>query len=266
MKIPKIIEDPSSRTVTLLLILVLIIILLMRQCSVGRDLESQLAEAKKETQRAEWNIKASNDSVKTYRDKNGILNAEIKSIWISSKQREEYTKDLERKYGKIKGKLDSYVSIGGSIAGTAKNIKTESIGDSIIKFSDEKDWGDGNYRNISGVIPYEISFSRRGDTISTSLKSGKASIGYNYGVSLVTGIEMIDGKPNIFVKSKHPELSISNLQGTKIDPEKLEVKKKRWGLGASAGLGIIYGYGTPVPTLGLHLGLGLVYLPKKYQF
>jgi hypothetical protein len=266
MNISKIITDPTTRTMTLLLALAIMIILLMRQCSAGKDLRDQLEESKKETERAEWNLQASNDTIKTYRDKNGILNAEIKSMWISAKQREEYTSDLEEKYGKLKGKLASSVSIGGSISGTAKNIKTESIADSIIKFSDSKDWGDGNYRNISGVIPYKIQFNRHGDTISTSLVPGKASIGYNYGVSLVTGIEMIDGKPNIFVKSKHPELSISSLQGAQVEPEKLDSKKNRWGVGTSLGVGLIYGYGTPAPTLGFHLGFGLVYLPKKYQF
>lgn len=263
----KIITDPNYRTMALLLVVAAMLILLLRQCGIEKDLKDQLDQSKKETEMAVWNTQAANDSVKTYRDKNGILTAEIKSLWLTQEQMEAYMKDLESKYGKLKGKLASLTGVSGSISGAASNIKTESTGDSIIKFYDDKDWGDGNYRNLSGVIPYKIVIDKRGDTISTHLNPGKASIGYNYGLTIFTGIEMIDGKPNIFVKSKHPELSISKIEGAQIDPENLNLKKKnKWGIGASLGVGAIYGNPLQSPTLGFHLGVGLVFLPKKYQF
>lgn len=247
--------------------LLISMMLLLKQCNKSEDLERELEAYKKEVARTNWNNKALTDSLVVYRGKNGELEAKKSALLLNDKEMKDYIKKLTKDYGGVvevnKGTI---ISVGSNVS-TKINIKTLS-NDSSVYFNDSINWGNGNYRSISGVLPYNIKYEKIQDSIIKGiLVTRPIDLKYNMGISILTGVSLDEktGEPTIFVKSKNPDFNITSLEGATItNPEQYVKKKSKFGMGLSLGLGPVYTQQGISP--GFFAGIGFVFIPKKLLF
>jgi hypothetical protein len=93
-----------------------------------------------------------------------------------------------------------------------------------------------------------------------------------FAMSLTTGLtENKDGLLEIFVTSKYPGFSVTDLNGSLIDPAKSDVLKKyfppkRWALGVYGGYGVYFDPAKIRVGTGIQLGIGIQYNIFQWNF
>jgi len=229
--------------------IILLIFILANQCKKNRDL-------KRENIIKDQNISAANDSIKSYRDKNGKLTSE-KSIWILT---EKNLKNENRKlYNEIKAQRGKIISLNNIIFGlkqdsiilhdTIKYLK-RIIGNSIqldkttwsLPWELHYKWDEKNYDDFYGHTIVQL------DTINLKIIHKNTLLDKRTGnIELTFGEKIVDNKFNVYVTTSYPGLSTKSLEGVFIDPNsnnniKKLIKKDHLFTGFSFSVGITPGW------------------------
>lgn len=237
-----------------------------------------------EKAKIENNLKASNDSIITYRNSNGKLISEKGTFQYTIEELNKENRNLYSQWLDLKNKPPKTVTvIEYQIVESYKDFPsvintTNTTGNIILTI--DTNFDDYNSRNISVNIPWSISYYKDGKLITLDQSNSIAK--------LKTGIANIDLKQNITIKSAivydknedrwktvfttdYPGLNLTQLSSTYIEDNMISDKvrmsmRREYGVGIHLGTGIGYN-----PTSGpifpnFYIGIGLNYTPKKLQF
>jgi len=223
----------------------------------------------------EQNLSALRDSVRTYRDRNGVLVHEKMALISDVHGLGSLDADLAREVKYLKDHpivVTRYKTIiVHDTVWLTPVIDTGGItykdGRKIVPFRWQLDttYAEGNFRKMRGMYLVET------DSASYVGSSRFAVTSDSLGLTFTTGItENRDGMLEIFVKSPYPGFSAYGMDGALIDPRTSEVIRKffppkRWGLGPYVGYGVNvsksgFSHG---PSLGVALHYGLIQWGKK---
>jgi hypothetical protein len=258
------IKDPKNQR-NLTIVIALIVIILVQRCSPSQGEVNTLKQ----------NLFAMNDSIRTYKTKNGTLvyekgaliseNGNLKSLNKGLSDEIKYLKDnpIVVIQTKIVIKHDTIkvpVYVGVPIYHKDGSVTRE------LTWKYEKDFGKGNSRKLSGKLDVTV------DT-SMNLTSSPVHITNDeFSLAITTGLtENKDGLLEIFVKSDYPGFSVSELDGALIDPKKSEVLKKyfppkKWSLGLYTGFGPYVDPFNAKVGVGVQVGIGLQYNLIQWNF
>jgi len=236
-KILNYIKNPTVQR-NLLIGLVIVIVLFFRGCG---DSSNDIDDTE-----YNQNIKAMNDTIRTYKNKNGELVHEKLALLgdiddISSMNEElakeiEYMKDHPIVVTKFKTKIvhDTVrIEVVGGVASfnNDSSVKTQPFPfDTIMKFDEN------NYRTLKGEYIVVVDTSMN---ITSTFRLDENEIG----MSFLTGITENDNNEiEIFIKSDYPGFTPTSIEGAVIDPRKSDVIKsyfpaKRWGVSPYVGYG-----------------------------
>lgn len=192
---------------------------------------------------SEQNFKTSLDSIReTYtKDKQLEYN---KYVYVVEKQKdlEKINKALYEELKVTKGKIDLIIKTGVKIKNDTVYLTSETKEDpdknGFIKIDFKLDtvFSPGNYRKLKGFSVYD-QLIKKGSTLLTEDEQG---------IRLITGLKNVkEGKPEIFIRSDHPNLSIVDIEGAIIDPTLFKSKEDK----------------TPLITVGLGVG----WIPIAYN-
>jgi hypothetical protein len=237
--------------------LVIVLILLMRSCGPSESTVTTLTQ----------NVKALNDSIRSYKDRNGQLVYQKGALISDIKGLKDLNKDLaaEVKYLKdhplvviktvIKIVHDT-VYIPVQIGEPTWNLDGSVSRDLNWKY--EKEFSKGNYRKLEGDCIATI------DTSRNLLVSPMHITTDELGISLTTGFVENGDYLEIFVKSQYPGFKPTSIDGALIEPNKSEILKKyfppkKWAIGVYGGYGVYYDPLKISGGTGIQIGLGLQY-------
>jgi len=245
---------------------IILILLLAGQCKRNTDL-------RRENRIQEQNIAAANDSIRTYKNRNGELTSE-KAIWIlTEKQLKEENKTL---YDRVKAQNGQIISLNHTILALRQDttILHDSIRylNSVIGKAIQLD-------DVTWKLPWELNYrwDSKGinwdqfkghtivgwDSISQQVIHRNTLLDYRTGnIELTFGEKVVDNKYNVYITTSYPGLSVKSLEGFFVDPNsnkyiKSLIKKDHWFTGFGIGPNASFGYnpllGKPVFSIGIGL-------------
>lgn len=207
------------KEILLLVFGVVIVLLLMSTTCTNQKLN-----------KAENNVVALTDSIRSYKLKNGDLITTKQALILEKDELEKYLEITNKEKKDIEKKLNSALSY---IAEVKTNIKLDTIRltDSVfvennitnIRFSYKDNWV-----NIDGLTKFENIYNT-----NTTLNN------LDMNVPLTVGFT---DNNQFFATSSNPYISITNIDGAKILSK--NNKPKKWGFGPMASFGVGYGWGT----------------------
>jgi hypothetical protein len=258
------IKNPKHQR-NLTIVLAIIVVLLIRRCSPSQGEINSLKQ----------NVFALNDSIRTYKTKNGQLIYEKGAIISENGSLKDYNRALyeEIKYLKdnpivvIKPEI-KIVEVPKYIPIYIKDPIKNSDGSitRTLDWSYDTTYSIGNFRKIYGDFKATVDSSLNLTTSPMHISRDE------FGMALTTGLtENKEGLLEIFVTSKYPGFSVTNLDGSLIDPAKSEVLKKyfppkRWAIGVYGGFGPYIDPFNVKIGMGVQLGIGLQYNIIQWNF
>ena len=199
------------------------------------------------------------DSVKTYKDKNGNLIFEKTSIVTELDDLKIYSDSLYQRVNNLKDELDSrpvvYVSSGVKIIHDTIRVKYEvfRINDSTfaVPFSKDTIYSPGNEKHIAGQLCIV--------TKDSTIRVGDFTIDRD---EIIFNAEIVlsekDDKLVVSVTSEHPGFDVESITpivlDTKLHPELKKLNNKRFIVGPYVGLGLGQNF-----TIQPQIGIGLSY-------
>jgi len=231
-------------------VIALLFIFGLSKCSNMKDL-------KLEHTKLEQNYSAANDTIKLYKTKSGALQAE-KEIYIKSeKELKAENSDL---YKRIKEQDGNIISLNraviklrqdtsllhDSIRYLTSYIETAIQIDSntwVLPWELRYDWDETNYDIFKGKTFVSVS-----NDDPLQLKHDNTLLYFRESqIDIEFGEKVVDGKYNVFIKSKYPGLTPEAMEGVFIDPNtnkdiKNLIEKDHWFTGFSISLGATIGY------------------------
>jgi len=223
----------NNKLITGIVIFALISSLLnLRQCSNNQTL-------KKEVKVATQNIKALNDTIRLTKDREGKAEFDKLALLTDKVSKlADMNADLAKEVKAIKGRVNTIIKTDLKIVhDTIPVPATGSVVDSVVRVDWKYDttYSSGNYRKLNGFTTYDLK---------TKYPYAQKNQD-EFGIRLTTGIKNLkEGKPEIFLKSEYPGLTVTALDGAVLDPSLFKPKKR-----------------TPLFTIGAHIG----YTPVTYD-
>lgn len=247
----------------------LFVLLFLRQCNKTQELKNKVEQVQLLADRNYNNLLASQDSVRTYINQNGILVSEIKSFEYDINSVELKNRELHKKYSNVLKENKSLKGINSLIA-TDLSIK-DSIIDSTIKitqnnseitfnFNDKKEWDEYNWRYFSGELKI-----KKIDTIYSVLNS---RFDFNQAISLQAAIIDENGIKSLKITTPYKGVTFTNIENINLVNDKLNPilrKPKNWGVGVGVGYGINLN-SNQVISVGPSIGVGVFYSPNWLRF
>jgi hypothetical protein len=142
---------------------VIVTLFVMRARNIS--LKNQVQTEKDEKNRYISNIDAANDTIKVTRDKNGVLVSEISGYKLKVSELNTNYKNLFTLYTQEKNKKPVYI-IEYSTSIIQQSNGATSADDTIISFVDTATYSLGNYKNITGTIPYKLTYHIKKNMLS----------------------------------------------------------------------------------------------------
>jgi hypothetical protein len=260
---------PSKNTLIFIGV-VLFVLLFLKQCDSNSSLRRELEQTKMVSQRALNNYKASLDTIRIIKGKNGQLIAEKMSYVYdintltedNKKQLENYKKALElnKKFKGVNSLLSAELKIKEQIINS--NTSTVKVNDSTytINFSDSKNWDKYNWREFNASLDIK------------STKNDLSVIGSNFnwkqGVQLKAAVLEENGINSLRITSDYPGLEFTNIENINLVNDKLNQRKEKksgWSIGVGAGFGLGLTPGQVI-TIGPQVGVGIYWSPKWLRF
>jgi hypothetical protein len=256
------------------------------QCKSKGKWERVAIEERMEKERMENNFLASQDTLRTYIEKDGTNVAEISAYKLTEKElREKYSK-LFGEYTKVKNQPPtSIVKTEYVIVEDIKDFDISASQDGErgkLSFASDTLFSDGNVRKISGEIPFEIYYFRKTDSLKMDISSiseyakvypGEPSLHLEQQMQLITGLRRDEntGRYYVWAQTDYPGVSFTSLVGADIEQDPLYEDLKRelrksWGIGLQLGAGIVYSVKDEKFVPGISLGIGVNFTPKITQF
>lgn len=251
-------------------VILVLIILMMGQCSRISGLKAERTALETKITRVENNILASKDSVAFYKNKQNYYISQISGF---EKTKQELLDDKEEAYKKYVDALDLNKKLKGvnnllrtqlttkdSIIAAMMKVTNNPDGTATITLSDDKDFGDNNWRKFNG----SVIVKRQGDNISAL----SSNFLYEQNIMLYSSLETVDGRKKIKIATKYPGINFNTIENISIIEDELnkvsEMKKTKFGISA----GVMYGVtviGNQV-YLAPMVGVGFTITPKWLQF
>lgn len=265
-------------------------IIFFQTCNQNSKLKEQIEIEKAEQRRILNNWDASRDTLRQFKDENGTLKGEIQGYALTQKELVNNYADLFSSVEKFKKEWQKTPPV--TIVET-KYVITEKIKDfqvsvnqngktGLVNFSSDTTFNQGNYRKISGKLPYSLSYFNKADSSYVDFSSSSMYAKVNpfspevfleQRMNLNTGInkDKETGKLKIWVTTDYPGVSFSEIRGAEIKEEGETAKlfqkpRKTWGVGFSVGPGILYDPSNRNFVPGIYMGVGINFTPKKLQF
>ena len=205
----------------------------------------------------ENNIKALNDTVKTYQLKNGDLMHEKQGYILKTEELERYLDISKKEVKEYEKKLNSALATISKLQGQL-SVDTLQANDSSYvgqdsttyynKFNYADNWLRFDGLSVIKLNPFDVSTTINGITMDVPLKVGMTK----------------DNK--WFAVSDNPYLHFTSIEGANL----MDAKPKKWSIGVQFGVGATFGYGISgakdgiVRTgwftgLGAYVGVGVTY-------
>lgn len=253
-------KSPKAQRNILIVALVAAIIFL-RGCGEGSEID---------VIKYEQNIAALQDSVRTYKTKNGDLVYEKMALIANEKELGKYNQELVDEVKYLKDNPIVITKFVTRIVHDTVWLKPTIDSSGIAWNSDSTiitipfNWKDSTYYNENN---YKILKGQYTVNVDTALNvSSDFKITQNeLGISFTTGLtESDDDKVEIYITSDYPGFVPTDITGALIDPRESDVIKKffppkRWALGVYGGYGF---YLDPINARvgsGIQVGIGLQY-------
>lgn len=177
----------------------------------------------------EQNLSASRDSLVISEMKNGDLLYEKQSYILKTEQLQEYLDINEKEIKELKKQLDSKISYISKLEAKVETGPIIIYKDSVI------------YKNDSIETSFDYDNKWLSFNGSTTITGNKSITNIN-NIYIPTPLEVgLTDDYNIFVKSKNPLLTITDIEGAIIEGSKLKPKPKRFSHGLQLGAGVGYG-------------------------
>ena len=249
-------------SIILILFSVIVLLLLTRGCGKQDNIDINTYKQ---------NIAALNDSIRSYRTKNGEIIYEKKALISKVGELGEYSKELEDEIKKLKDNpivvvkyktVIEHIPFGvPAYPNFDKLTWSEDSTYMLLPFAWEYDttYSDGNFRKLRGDFTVRVEKS-----MVTTINQMNISQDL-VGMSFTTGLtENKDGFIEIFITSNYPGFKPTNIEGVLIDPRESEVIKKyfppkRWGVGIHGGYGVYMDPTNGNIGHGLQIGVGVSY-------
>ena len=251
-------------------VILVLIILMMGQCSRISGLKAERTALETKITRVENNILASNDSVNFYKNGQDYYISQISGF---EKTRQELLDQKDQAYKNYVGALDlnkklkgvnnllkTQITVKDSIINAMTNVTDNENGTSTINLSDNKEFGDNNWRRFKG----NVLVKKQGEEISAL----SSNFIYEQNIMLYSSLETIDGRKKIKIATKYPGINFNTIENISVIEDELnkvsENKKMKFGVS----MGVMYGatvIGNQV-YLAPMVGFGFTITPKWLQF
>jgi hypothetical protein len=271
------IKDFFRRNGIFLIIIALLLSLLSFQCNRN----SSLVNDKIELNRTINNTEADNAKLKTYVVNDSIHRGEIQGHELTEKELKKQYSDLLGSFEilkkeKVKTVIKTEFILKDSIVMPTNVL--EINGQSFFVFSDSTFYSEGNWRKVSGKLPYDIYLISKTDTIKldsaiySKAVPGNVNLNIEQSMTLSTGLfkDKKTGKIMIKVDTGYPNMSFVDIKGASImeDPNSYKLTKefrKTFGFGFNIGYGLNVNK-SGIVSMGPQVSIGLNVTPKWLQF
>lgn len=263
---------PTKRTSIQFIILAVLILLLLHQCDRNSTLKSDAEKAQMVANRNFNNLKASQDTIKFERNKNGQLVAiklayefDINTLTAENKKViGEYQKSLglNKDLKGVNSLLRAEIKIKDSIINAQSSVAQTSDSTATVSINDEKNWDKYNWRKFNGTV----DLLRDKKTNNISVLSSKFN--FEQGIELKAAILKEDGINRLKITSPYPGVLFTNIENINLVNDKLNQKPEKkagWSLGVGVGYGINLNNNQVIST-GPSINVGLIWSPKWLRF
>lgn len=263
---------PTNRNVITFIVVAVLILLLMHQCDRNSTLKTEAETAQMIANRNLNNLRASQDTIKFERNKNGelvaiklayefdinTLTAENKRVIGDYQKALGFNKDLKG----VNSLLRAEIKLKDSIINAQSSVIQTSDSTATVTISDEKKWDKYNWRRFNGTI--ELLRNKKTDNIS--VVSNKFN--FEQGIELKAAIINEGGIDKLKITSASPDVSFTNIENINLVNDRLNKKNEKksgWSIGIGGGYGLNL---TPnqVITIGPQIGIGIYWSPKWLRF
>ena len=265
---------PTNRNIILFGALVILVLLLMQQCDRNATLKEEVETTKMVATRNFNNLKASQDTIKFERNKNGELVAiklayefDINTLTAENKRViGDYQKALGLNKG-LKGVnslLKAEIKLKDSIINAQSSVVTTSDSTATISISDEKNWDKYNWRKFNGTV----NVLRDKKTNDITVVSNKFN--FDQGIEIKAAVIKEDGINKLKITSAYPGISFTNIENINLVNDKLNQKSEKksgWSLGVGFGYGInLSDKNNQTISIVPSVNIGLIWSPKWLRF
>lgn len=261
-----------SRNTLIFVGVVILVLLLLHQCDRNSMLKQDAENAQKVATRNYNNLKASQDTIKFERNKNGELVAiklayefDINTLTTENKKViGDYQKSLglNKDLKGVNSLLRAEIKIKDSIINAQSSVVQTSDSTATISISDEKNWDKYNWRKFNGTV----DLLRNKKTNNIKVLSNKFN--FEQGIELKAAIINEEGVNKLKITSPSPGVLFTNIENINLVNDKLNQKlekKSGWSLGVGVGYGINLN-NNQVISIGPSINVGLIWSPKWLRF
>jgi len=265
-------KSKISRTTLIFIGVVILVLLLLQQCNSNASLKREIAQVQMVADRELNNHRASLDTIKIERNKNGDLVAQklsyeydINSLTDANKKAiADYQRalNLTKDIRNVNSLLRTEIRIKDSIINSKGSVITLSDSTSNIKFNDVKNWDKYNWRRFNGTV--DVLRNKQTNAISVI----GSRFDFEQGIELKMAILNDNGVNSLRITTPYPGINFTNIENINLVNDKLNQKNEKkagWSVGVGAGFGINL---TPnqVISVGPQIGIGLYWSPKWLRF
>lgn len=278
-------KDPKNGGIIRLIGIAIIVALFLFQCNKNQNLQSELEKEKTEAQRITNNYEAKNAPLIQQHINDSTLLAERQILKLSIDELKNDYSDLLvgfEKFKKQNPRVIEKITFNNTekIIQVPVSVKMDSLGNGTFTFKDSVSFADGNYRKLTGTVPFINTHYKKSDSSLISNKKldvfsrvvpGPADFLLDQGIRLKVGLfeDPKTKKVTIGVTTSYPGIKFTQLEGADIMKDETSRKatkpfRKTWGIGLSLSYG-----GTVTKnkvSFGPQIGVGINYTPKWLQW
>lgn len=283
----KFLADPKNKNLRTFIIFGLLIMVIFMQRSCNSKLREEIEQQELEKQRIQNNYEAERDNVKQYKINDSTYRAERLAFMITMEELNTKYNDLLVGFEDFKKHPPTVIIkqpllIKETIKEVPVSANINEDGGGNFSFSSEAIYPDGNYRKLSGNIPFTSKFFSKEDSTFISY----LDLPYTYTLNPETGTFELEQRVNlkmglfqdpetnkikVAVNTSYPGITFTGLEAYDIMSEdliknQLGSDKKMWGIGLNFGYGVCYDYKNSKFVLGPQIGIGLNFTPKWLQW
>jgi hypothetical protein len=281
------ITDPKNKTILRLAFIAALVAIILMQCSHNRGLKDELNQQKAETQRVMNNYEALHDTIRQKKINDSTLQAERLAIKITMKELKQQYSDLLigfENFKKQNPKVIERITVNNkeTIREVPVYAKIDSLGNGSFSINDSMQFADGNFRRLSGTIPFSSKFFNKKDSLQvdlnkvglyTQINPGAGNFTLEQRIKLKVGLfeDPKTHKVSIAATTSYPGITFSQLEGADIMSDETSRKatrnfRKTWGIGLSIGYGGTVDLKSAKLVSGPQIGIGITYTPKWLQW
>lgn len=248
------------------LILGILVFLLLKQCNQTQNLKTEIKQVETVANRYYNNLLASQDSIQTFKNKQGDLVSQISSFEFEVNTLSKENKKLLRSYQNvihvneklkdINTAISTKLKISDSLINTQSKITYQNNDSIKIELNDYKKWDKYNWRRFDTTIQL-----LKNDSM---FNVNRSNIVLKEALSLKMAILKVDGLNELRISTPHPNVKFTQIENINLVNDKLNPalqKPKNWGIG----VGIQYGLNLnneQIINTGPAIGIGIYYSPS----